>query len=197
MPRTAEANLALRNATRDKVLDAAVRLFSRRGFHGTSVRAIAEEAGIAQGLMYSHFKSKDDVLAALMRANIFDVQGTFAEAESETTAEGFVLRLLQSAKRAVAGHIDAWRLNYTIRHQPDVLARVAGPVDDFTSGVIEHLRKALAARGVPNAKTEAFLLFALVDGICQQYVMLMDACPVDAVIRAAAARYAGFKRRKR
>jgi AcrR family transcriptional regulator len=196
MPRTAEANLALRNATRHKVLDAAVRLFSRRGFHGTSVRAIAEEAGIAQGLLYSHFGSKDDVLAALMGANIFDVQATLTEADEGTTAEEYVSRLLQAAKRSVTEHIDAWRLNYALRHQPETLARVAGQIDDFTAQLIDHLSKALSRRGVPSAKAEAFLLFAMVDGICQQYVTYQDACPVDAVIRAAAARYAAFRRRK-
>lgn len=197
MPRTAEANLALRSATRDKILDAAVWLFSRRGFHGTSVRAIADEAGVAQGLMYSHFRSKDDVLGALMGANIFDVQGTLAEADEGATAQEYVARLLHAARRAVGDNVDAWRLNYALRHQPEVLGRVAGQIDDFTGQLIEHLGKALSRRGVPNARTEAFLLFALVDGICQQYVLFMDACPIDAVIRAAAARYAGFQRRKR
>ena len=57
-------------------------------------------------------------------------------------------------------------------------------------------RPALATRGVPNAPIEAVVLFALVDGISQQYVMGPRGYPIDAVIAAAAARYAAFTPRE-
>ena len=51
--------------TRDAILTAALALFSRKGFEGTSMRDIAGEVGITQGAIYKHFKSKDDVLDAI------------------------------------------------------------------------------------------------------------------------------------
>ena len=44
------------------ILDAAVRVFARKGFHTSRVGDIAEEAGIAHGLLYHYFSSKDEVL---------------------------------------------------------------------------------------------------------------------------------------
>jgi TetR/AcrR family transcriptional regulator, fatty acid metabolism regulator protein len=47
------------------ILDAAVRVFAREGFHSCRVSDIANEAGVAYGLVYHYFKSKDQVLDTL------------------------------------------------------------------------------------------------------------------------------------
>jgi len=52
---------------RRAILDAAVRVFARQGFHGTRVADIADEAGVAYGLVYHYFKSKDEVLNTLFQ----------------------------------------------------------------------------------------------------------------------------------
>lgn len=51
------------------ILDAAVRVFARDGYHTSRVGDIAEEAGIAHGLLYHYFSSKDEVLATIFREN--------------------------------------------------------------------------------------------------------------------------------
>jgi AcrR family transcriptional regulator len=50
---------------RRQILDAAIRVFARQGFHSTRVADIADEAGVAYGLVYHYFKSKDQVLNEL------------------------------------------------------------------------------------------------------------------------------------
>jgi len=51
------------------ILDAAVRVFARSGFHTSRVGDIAEEAGVAHGLLYHYFSSKDEVLETIFREN--------------------------------------------------------------------------------------------------------------------------------
>ena len=58
----------VRGAVVDKrrvILDAAVRVFARQGFHTCRVSDIADEAGVAYGLVYHYFQSKDEVLDTL------------------------------------------------------------------------------------------------------------------------------------
>ena len=50
---------------RRNILDAAIKVFARQGFHSTRVSDIADEAGVAYGLVYHYFKSKDEVLNEL------------------------------------------------------------------------------------------------------------------------------------
>ena len=52
---------------RRQILDAAVHVFARKGFHAARVGDIAEEAGIAYGLVYHYFKSKDELLENIFR----------------------------------------------------------------------------------------------------------------------------------
>ncbi|HEY2741523.1 MAG TPA: TetR/AcrR family transcriptional regulator [Gaiellaceae bacterium] len=54
---------------RRQLLDAAVRVFARKGFHASRVGDIAEEAGVAHGLLYHYFESKDEVLQAVFQEN--------------------------------------------------------------------------------------------------------------------------------
>ncbi|CAN5174700.1 TetR/AcrR family transcriptional regulator [soil metagenome] len=48
-----------------QILDAAVRVFARQGFHACRVSDIADEAGVAYGLVYHYFRSKDEVMNEL------------------------------------------------------------------------------------------------------------------------------------
>jgi AcrR family transcriptional regulator len=52
---------------RRELVDAAVRVFARNGFHASRVGDIAEEAGVAHGLLYHYFRSKDEVLETIFR----------------------------------------------------------------------------------------------------------------------------------
>jgi AcrR family transcriptional regulator len=51
---------------RNEILDAADELFGRKGFDGTSTNDILERVGIARGTLYYHFKSKEDIMDALI-----------------------------------------------------------------------------------------------------------------------------------
>ncbi|MCU6708734.1 TetR/AcrR family transcriptional regulator [Paenibacillus sp. J5C_2022] len=51
---------------RNEILDAADELFGRKGYDGTSTNDILEKVGIARGTLYHHFKSKGDIMDALI-----------------------------------------------------------------------------------------------------------------------------------
>jgi TetR/AcrR family fatty acid metabolism transcriptional regulator len=67
---------------RKQILDAAVRVFARGGYHGSRVGDIAEEAGIAHGLLYHYFDSKEEVLHAIFRENWGELLVRFREVEA-------------------------------------------------------------------------------------------------------------------
>ena len=50
------------NSTSSRIVEEAVRLFSEKGYHGTSIDDITEASGITKGAFYWHFKSKEDLL---------------------------------------------------------------------------------------------------------------------------------------
>jgi TetR/AcrR family fatty acid metabolism transcriptional regulator len=64
------------------ILDAAVRVFARHGFHTSRVGDIAEEAGVAHGLLYHYFTSKDEVLQTVFRENWGELLQRFQAVEA-------------------------------------------------------------------------------------------------------------------
>jgi TetR/AcrR family transcriptional regulator, fatty acid metabolism regulator protein len=67
---------------RRRILEAAVRVFARRGFHASRVGDIAEEAGVAHGLLYHYFSSKDEVLQTVFRENWTELLERFGQVEA-------------------------------------------------------------------------------------------------------------------
>ena len=63
------------------LLDAAVRVFARRGFHAARVGDIAEEAGVAHGLLYHYFSSKEEVLETIFRETWADLLAAVRDVE--------------------------------------------------------------------------------------------------------------------
>ena len=66
---------------RRQLLDAAVRVFARRGYHGSRVGDIAEEAGVAHGLLYHYFSSKEEVLGTVFSENWGELLARFRTVE--------------------------------------------------------------------------------------------------------------------
>ncbi|CAN5866122.1 transcriptional regulator AmtR [soil metagenome] len=57
-------------SARDEILDAAAELFTTRGYTSTSTRSIAEAVGVRQASLYHYFKTKDDILSALLHQTV-------------------------------------------------------------------------------------------------------------------------------
>jgi len=86
------------------ILQAAVRVFARKGFHESRVGDIAEEAGIAHGLLYHYFDSKDELLETIFHdtwtellAAMRDVEESAAPAREQL--RGVAAILLRSWRR--------------------------------------------------------------------------------------------------
>jgi AcrR family transcriptional regulator len=104
----AERSAAVEDKRRH-LLDAAVRVFARKGFHASRVGDIAEEAGVAHGLLYHYFSSKDEVLEAVFHDNWSVLLARIASVEETDEPAADQLR-----------HISAIVLR-TWLHLPDVV----------------------------------------------------------------------------
>ena len=70
MPRTEEANQRIRDERKEQVLQAAARVFARKGLADTKIVDIAAAAGISHGLAYRHFRTKEEVFAELVERSL-------------------------------------------------------------------------------------------------------------------------------
>jgi AcrR family transcriptional regulator len=91
------------------ILDAAVRVFAREGFHTCRVSDIADEAGVAYGLVYHYFKSKDQVLDTLFLERWDVLLDAIRETDSQSIPASEKL-----------GHIAGFIIE-SYRHDPDLM----------------------------------------------------------------------------
>jgi AcrR family transcriptional regulator len=66
-PKRGRPPLSGRPDTRDRILDAALEVFSERGFDGATVRQIAAKVGVSDPALYAHFKGKQEIFEALLK----------------------------------------------------------------------------------------------------------------------------------
>lgn len=127
---------------RSQIIDAAIQVFSRAGYSKASMPAVAREAGLSVGGMYWYFKSKDEIVAALLErafAADFDVLVHLLDAET-SAAE----RLWAFVNNYVASFAERQRLN-TISIEFYSAAMHDEKVRCVILRYVEHYRLALAA----------------------------------------------------
>jgi AcrR family transcriptional regulator len=88
-PQQEESALSKGERTQTALVEAAFTAFTKQGYHGTSMRTIAQEAGVAVGGIYNHFASKDAIFEAVVLAYhpAQRVLPKMIEAEGETAAD--------------------------------------------------------------------------------------------------------------
>jgi AcrR family transcriptional regulator len=189
LPRSPDLNTALRAATRDRLLRSALVLFARDGYASTSVRAIAQQAGVATGLLYSHFSGKEALLHAIFEQSMAQVNASFARAQSESSPDERLRALVEGAVETLRDHLEFWQLGYAARWQPSVLAALGPALAEWTSTILGVLRRVLADNGSDDPTADAHALFAQIDGMCQHLAMDPAGYPVEVVAQRIIARW--------
>src|SRR5919198_1584566 len=98
---------------RPEVLDAALKLFLKSGYDGTSMQAVADQAGVTKPVVYTCFNSKDQLFRALLAREeeriLAEIQGAFANADL-SDPETTLIDGMTGFLRAVGDSPDVYRL---------------------------------------------------------------------------------------
>ena len=179
-----------RAETRTELLDAAARVFARRGFHGASVDEVAAEAGFTSGAVYSHFAGKDDLFLAAFEHDIAryvtemtEAHGDGATPEERTRAlANRWMEILRRRPEMFMLLIEYW--TYAVRdpRMREQFAKRFGAFRDTTARMIAtELDDARARRGkweLPEPPEDlAIGINALVYGVALQYMAAPDEMP--------------------
>lgn len=138
------------------MLDAAVKVFSRRGFHAASMDEIAEDAGISKPMVYAYLGTKEELfIACLHRETARMVVAIAGAAAPDLPADQRLWRGLRAFFGFVGAHRDGWAVLYRQARgsQPFAaeLATMRTRLVEVVAGMLDH---ALRARGREVAGTE-------------------------------------------
>lgn len=178
---------------REKILEAAVKVFSKKGRTATKISDIAEEAGIGKGTIYEYFQSKDEVFSAsfhyfmekleeVITRRLFPIHDPLEKLRAYFSAwtevlEGDYLEYLEIVldfwAEGVRKGDDSWKIDLNVLYAENIK-------------ILESLLSGCAASGeiktVDNKLIAATMLGAL-DGLLIQWIMDRDSFQIRKAIR--------------
>ena len=153
------------NVRRSEILDVAERLFGTKGFDGTSTTDILNEIGIARGTLYYHFKSKEDILDALierMTGSLVAKASEIVRDKDMPVLQRLTLMMLALNVNNDLGHEimeQVHKPQNALMHQK-MQSRLLAAVNPLVSSLIEEgMREGICQTEYPEEVAEMTLLY--------------------------------------
>ncbi|GAA2426235.1 TetR/AcrR family transcriptional regulator [Actinomadura vinacea] len=157
---------------RDHLIATAERMISEGGTAGLTVRGIAREAGVADGVLYNHFADKEELLAQAFRAHVRSVEAGLGPLPEPGTGS-VRANLAAYVSHGLAMHRAILPAMAGLIGRPEVLARFAAAGEtgeDWRDRLLAYLRaERELGRLAPDARVEAAA--AMVVGVCHEAVL--------------------------
>jgi AcrR family transcriptional regulator len=184
MPRTSAENDRIRQATREHILKTALSLFCDRGYYATSIEEIAKLAQISKGLLYHYFKSKAEVLAALVDLRIDEVLVVMNAAKSEPTPAKQIRHIVEGALADVQRQPDVFRFYLNLFSQPSldpIAAQSSQKLQDEQARQFEVQTQMFERLGVENPRVRSLYFSATLQGIMLMFSTYPENFPLEAM----------------
>jgi TetR/AcrR family transcriptional regulator, transcriptional repressor for nem operon len=162
-----------KQATRQRILEAAGRRFKEDGIDGAGVAAVMSDAGLTNGAFYAHFASKEDLVANVLADQLHTQRHSFdANPADRPGLEAFIGSYLSPQHRdeSAEGCPSAALLD-EIARRPTATRQV---FTDELMGVIDDIASRLDPTEAEAARTDALTLFGLMIGTLQLARALTD-----------------------
>lgn len=171
--------------TRQELLDAAARVFVRRGLQGSTVQEISAEAGYTRGAFYSNFKSKEELFVELLHQRVYTRYTSMTDAAVRDPQHALTLEQTGEVLASFQAKTEdrwLWRLWFECLAQAGRDEQLRELASTFWRGNRAGITK-LVGRGMPDlserAKAIATAMIALDIGLAIQHFVDPDDVPLD------------------
>jgi TetR/AcrR family transcriptional regulator, fatty acid metabolism regulator protein len=161
---------------RRQILEAAVRAFARKGYHACRVGEIAEEAGVAYGLVYHYFGSKEEVLETIFRDTWTQMLARVHEVQEEGGPAG------EQVRKVTALLLRTWRrdpdlvrvLVHEVTRSPEQLPRQIdeiGHAYEALEGIVASGQRSGEFRDDLDPRLAATIFYGALEEVLTSWVM--------------------------
>lgn len=171
MPRTREQFREMREKSRKTIMETALKLFSTHGYHKTSISKIAGEAGIATGLVYNYFSSKEELLEEIIKEALDDFNRLLKTKTKGLQQDNDPAGMIEAIFASVKYKREPWRLFVRILMQPEASALGDRIVGDFLGHMVLFFKTNFAQKGEADPEKKAKALGGLLHGAILSYIL--------------------------
>lgn len=162
-----------KRATRQRIVEAAGRCFKQEGIDGGGVAAVMSDAGLTNGAFYTHFASKEDLIADVLADQLRAQRRSFdAQLPDRAGLEAFIRAYMSPQHRdQFADGCPSAALLDEIARRPAATRQV---FTDELAGVIDGIASRLDPTDTGTARTDALTIFGMMIGTLQLARVLTD-----------------------
>jgi AcrR family transcriptional regulator len=162
-----------KQATRQRIIEAAGRRFKQDGIDGAGVAAVMSDAGLTNGAFYAHFTSKEDLVANVLADQLRAQRQSFdAQPSDRAGLEAFIRSYLSPEHRdECADGCPSAALLDEIARRPTASRQV---YTGELMGIVDDIASRLGPTDVEAARTDALTVFGLMVGTLQLARTLTD-----------------------
>lgn len=172
-PRTKEQNEAIKEQTRQKILEAAVELFAKKGTQKVKITEIAKAAGVSNGLLYQYFKNKDDLQDYIKEVCLEQMEEDINQIRSRNTPSEKLNQLIDDIIE-YPEQINYWRvLAYTIIQEAEG-STVKLKLNQFKAQIDKETMIMFQQLGYLEPEKEAFFFLKFTAGLYGDYTIYGD-----------------------
>jgi AcrR family transcriptional regulator len=178
-PRTERQFEEIRQTRKMQIMQAALELFAREGYHSASIARIAEYCGISKGLLYNYFSSKEQLLDSIMALGIEKFHNILAEIKDELDTPEELQIYIHGGFALIRREPEFYRLLFTVFFQPGV----SGSSLELYRQTLDHLTTDIACyfkvKGDENPIEKAMLMGNIIDGVGLHYFISPETVDLD------------------
>ncbi|MGE5660569.1 MAG: TetR/AcrR family transcriptional regulator [Actinomycetota bacterium] len=169
--------------TRRRILQAAQRLFSRKGYDGTTTRDLAQAAGVAEGTLFRHFANKKAILVEVATEGWVDLLTDLLTELSEMASYKAVAQVMRRRMLNIRENADMMRVCFLeAQFHPELRDRIQSEVIAKMTDVAEAFFQTAMERGVyrqtnPKIVAQVFLGMFAIAGFSQNTLLEPNASP--------------------
>jgi AcrR family transcriptional regulator len=181
-PKSKEQFEDMRESKRLLIMETALELFAANGFHNTSISEIAKKAGMAKGLLYNYFDSKEGLVNEIMISGIDEFMEFFDTNKDGTLTEDEFIYFIRMSFDELKQRPKYWKLFFSMALQPIVFSMLQTKYRALAKSTLKMMEEYYRTKGHPNPKMQALVLGAFMDGISINYVMDPENFQIDEIM---------------
>jgi AcrR family transcriptional regulator len=171
--------------TRTKILQAALQLFAKRGYDGTTTKDLAKSAGVAEGTLFRHFASKKAILIEVTTAGWVDILTDLLTELSEMGSYKAVSNVMRRRMLNMRKNSDLMRVCFVeAQYHPELQESIQAEVIDKMTDVAEAFFETAMSKGIyrqmnPKIVAKVFLGIFAIAGFSEETIMNPSASPKE------------------
>ena len=179
-PRTESQNKAIREKTRQQIIDAAFELFANDGFSNTSISAVAKKAGISKGLIYHYFDSKEAILEGIFN-QLVQLGDEILAFPNDLSAADKILLIIDRTFAFIEQQPGMGRLMMSLALQPDAFQTLSSKIEKVNQSQMRLTLELFKELGYEDPEAEAYKIGALMDGVLMGYITMGERYPLQKI----------------